>query len=159
MFVAICDGACSGNPGPASIGVVIWERFKASDAQKKAPTKVIRKHIGVATNNDAEWKAILEALSYCKSHAERDHIFLYTDSQLVTFQAQGKWKIKEPRMREYKAQFDAFVRHAESRGQEVHIAWVPRQMTFLADKQADLALREEREHECPHEGIGGFVIP
>jgi len=67
------DGACSGNPGPAGVGVVL----KAGKLRKE-----FSMHIGWATNNIAEITAVIEGIKLLKSPAKTE-VTIYTDSQLV----------------------------------------------------------------------------
>lgn len=80
------DGGAEGNPGPAAIGVVFEDKNG----------KVVFEHsesIGRATNNQAEYKAVLYALRNAKRyHPEKTVI--HSDSKLIVRQLQGKYKIK-----------------------------------------------------------------
>ena len=82
-----CDGGARGNPGPAGIGVVIID---AKNQQKK-----FKKFIGVKTNNQAEYLAVLFALKKIKSgFKSAQKIDFYLDSELVVKQLRGEYKIK-----------------------------------------------------------------
>lgn len=90
------DGGSRGNPGEAAIGVVV-----TADAEVLFETG---ETIGVATNNEAEYQAILRSLTWLQEkHAELNiaHVAWKLDSKLVVEQLNKNWKIKEPRMREY----------------------------------------------------------
>jgi len=78
------DGACSGNPGPAGIGVVLI----CGDSRRE-----ISRYIGKATNNRAEIQAVIDALR-CLHRPERIHVTLHTDSQLVYGLLALNWKAK-----------------------------------------------------------------
>lgn len=77
------DGACSGNPGPAGIGVVL-----ISGGHRKE----ISRHIGQGTNNIAEFTAAIEGLKALKDRGKCE-VTLYTDSQLVVGMLNG-WKAR-----------------------------------------------------------------
>ena len=80
------DGACSGNPGPAGIGV-FFER----------PDGEILEHsefIGEGTNNIAELTAILRALEMLKPEEQAAHVLIYTDSAWSLGVLVGGWKAK-----------------------------------------------------------------
>jgi ribonuclease HI len=77
------DGACSGNPGPAGVGVLM--RYK--DQERK-----ISKYLGNATNNIAELTAVKVALEAVKNRTIP--IIIYTDSQ-YTIGVLGNWKAKK----------------------------------------------------------------
>src|SRR5258708_28120998 len=86
------DGASRGNPGLSSYGFII-----------KTDDGVILhqegKFIGHATNNIAEYTAVLKALEYVKNHFQRKaphQIQMVMDSQLVAQQLSGVYKIKHP---------------------------------------------------------------
>ena len=88
------DGGSRGNPGPAGVGVVI-----KIDTNKRNDTEV-SKYIGIKTNNQAEYTAVLEALEwlskYRKEHSANIDINIefYLDSQLVVEQLNGNYKMK-----------------------------------------------------------------
>lgn len=84
---AICiytDGACSGNPGPAGIGVVM--RYKEKQ-------KEISRYIGKATNNIAELEAIKTALLAVKNR--KLPVLIYTDSSYALGLLTKGWKAKQ----------------------------------------------------------------
>ena len=80
------DGACSGNPGPAGIGVHIVRPNKISE---------ISEYIGEATNNVAELRAILRALEELNEDERDRTIHLYTDSGWSLGVLIGGWKAKK----------------------------------------------------------------
>lgn len=80
------DGACSGNPGPAGIGVYL---------ERPEETIEISEYIGSGTNNIAELSAILRALQTLREEEDRDRsIHLYTDSGWSLGVLIGGWKAK-----------------------------------------------------------------
>ncbi len=79
------DGACSGNPGPAGIGVVI--------KKDGALIKEISTPIGLATNNIAEYTALIYALQEALV-LKADDVLVKTDSELMHRQVMGIYKIK-----------------------------------------------------------------
>jgi ribonuclease HI len=88
MIVAYIDGGARGNPGPAGYGVrieqpdgTLIEEFHAS--------------IGTATNNVAEYRALIAALEWVKSHGHRE-VHVRSDSLLLVQQMQGNYKVKNP---------------------------------------------------------------
>jgi len=85
------DGGAIGNPGPAGIGVVI--RGKGREKRYSEP-------IGIATNNEAEYKALIFALKkakllFGKKNAKNLEVECFLDSELVVRQLNGEYKIKE----------------------------------------------------------------
>lgn len=84
-IVIYTDGACSGNPGPAGIGVFM---------QRPDTTLEISEYIGSGTNNIAELTAILRALEQVKEDEQERRIHLYTDSGWSLGVLIGGWKAK-----------------------------------------------------------------
>ena len=85
------DGASRGNPGPAAVGVVFRQKGGAELAEHSAA-------IGKATNNVAEYKAVVCALE----HAVRwkvKRVHLYMDSDLIVRQLTGAYRVKSPDLR------------------------------------------------------------
>src|SRR3989344_7985025 len=82
------DGGGRGNPGPAGIGVVVAD-------ESGAMLGLHKKYIGKATNNSAEYQALILALTEVAKLDAAD-IIVNMDSQLVVRQMQGKYKIKDP---------------------------------------------------------------
>jgi ribonuclease HI len=83
QIIIYTDGACSGNPGPAGIGVVlIWKDHR----------KEISEYLGDATNNIAELTAIFVALKAIKN--KKLPIVIYSDSAYATGLLTKDWKIK-----------------------------------------------------------------
>jgi ribonuclease HI len=85
------DGGARGNPGPAGIGVVVTdeagkELLRAND------------YIGVATNNAAEYRALLLGLERARARGARE-VEVINDSQLVARQVMGEYKVKHPGLR------------------------------------------------------------
>ena len=83
-----CDGGSRGNPGPAASAFVVVN--ESGDVIYKES-----KYIGTATNNVAEYTALLMALSWAKDNAH-EGLAVVLDSELVTRQMNGEYKIKSP---------------------------------------------------------------
>ena len=91
-LIIYTDGAARGNPGPAAIGVVI------KDAAGKTVATVSR-CLGAATNNQAEYQAVIAGLEKAISLGARQ-VLLKSDSELVVKQLMGRYKVKNAGMRE-----------------------------------------------------------
>ena len=85
------DGGARGNPGPGAIGVVIKN-------EKTEKIREIGKFIGKSTNNEAEYRAVIEGLEACEEMDVEEAEF-FIDSLLVVSQLNGDFKVKEPRMK------------------------------------------------------------
>lgn len=80
------DGASSGNPGPAAIGVVIKD-------EKGRKLAEISQYLGIATNNQAEYRAIIAALEAAQRLKATD-VVLCLDSELAVKQLLGEYRAK-----------------------------------------------------------------
>jgi ribonuclease HI len=86
------DGGARGNPGPAAIGVVVHgPRGEVLEERGE--------RIGRATNNVAEYKALLRGIELAAAHGAGD-LELIGDSELVVRQVEGRYKVKDPTMKE-----------------------------------------------------------
>ncbi|MAG28611.1 ribonuclease H [bacterium] len=80
------DGGARGNPGPAGIGVYITEKGKK--------IKEISEYIGKATNNQAEYKALIRGLEEAKK-LKADEVNVVMDSELIVKQMNQEYKVKD----------------------------------------------------------------
>lgn len=127
-FVIHADGACWPNPGTASFGVVV----RRTDGRLVCR---LRKDIGLATNNIAEWRALAAAVDYlvvtpCVLAEIR------MDSQLVVNQATLRWRVRDTNLRPIATHVLTRLAMLRSRGSVVVIKWVPRKMNMDADRLA-----------------------
>jgi ribonuclease HI len=90
-YRANVDGASRGNPGPAAYGVLI--RDPGGNVVAK-----LKKYIGRATNNTAEYYALIAALDYAHSHGIRA-LRVESDSDLLVQQMRGRYKVKSTDLR------------------------------------------------------------
>jgi ribonuclease HI len=138
------DGGARGNPGPAGIGVVL------KDASGKVIGEIAQ-GIGRATNNVAEYKALISGLELALDRGVTD-IEIFSDSELVVSQLKGDWKIKSDSLR--RLAVDA--RRLMNRFASAAIAHVPREKNADADKLANQGMDEaefdaELDAEAPPE--------
>src|ERR1700709_1083619 len=85
------DGGSRGNPGPAGIGVVV----RAAD---RTPLVMLGRFIGKATNNVAEYRALITAMQEAKKLGAMKMI-VPGDSELIIRQMTGQYKVKHPDMK------------------------------------------------------------
>ncbi len=86
------DGGSRGNPGPGAAGVCIL-----NDAGEVVHE--ISEYLGVTTNNEAEYQALLLSLRWISEQPDQlEGVIWKLDSKLVVEQVQKRWKIKEPRL-------------------------------------------------------------
>ena len=81
------DGGARGNPGPAGIGAVV-------DLPEKGERHEFKEYIGVGTNNQAEYKALLLALEKA-AHLGATEVECRLDSELVVKQMKGEYRVKD----------------------------------------------------------------
>ena len=89
--IIYADGAARGNPGPAAIGATL------KDEKGNLITQISRR-IGITTNNQAEYQAIITALKKAISLGARQ-VELKSDSELVVKQINGRYKVKKTALR------------------------------------------------------------
>ena len=90
-LVIFTDGASRSNPGHAAIG------YQLTDGKKELEIK--GEYIGVKTNNEAEYQALIMALKACKKY-KPEKIEVYSDSQLMIKQLSDEWKVKHPQLQD-----------------------------------------------------------
>jgi ribonuclease HI len=107
------DGGARGNPGPAAIGVVV----RNDDG---AVVEQVGETIGTATNNVAEYRALLRGIELAAAHGATE-VELIGDSELIVRQVEGRYKVKHADMKELHSQaktmladFDSWsIRHVK----------------------------------------------
>ena len=130
MIEAFCDGGARGNPGPAAWGFVV-----------KSDRVIIKSdcgYIGIATNNFAEYTALVEALSYLGKNYKGGSARVYLDSKLVVSQLTGEYKIKNPNI----AKLVKKVREIEKGLGDIVYYHIPRERNTEADRLVNIALNK-----------------
>lgn len=131
------DGGARGNPGPAAIGFVIKD---ASGKNIKGYGEII----GETTNNEAEYCAVISALSkaralFGKEKTKHMSVDVRMDSEFVVRQLNGKYKIEEERF------FPLFIKiwNLKMDFRKISFAHVPREKNREADRLVNEALDRE----------------
>lgn len=119
------DGAARGNPGPAGIGVIL------EDADGRVIAEIAR-GVGWATNNVAEYVALIEGLELAKTRRVR-RVAVFSDSLLLVRQMRGEFKVKHRGLRPLHAR----AKELQSSFEEVTFEAVPREMNAGADRLAN----------------------
>jgi ribonuclease HI len=120
------DGGARGNPGPAAIGVVL----------RDGEGKVLEERgerIGRATNNVAEYRALLRGIELAAAHGATE-LELIGDSELVVRQVEGRYKVKDATMRELHAEVKRALEGFES--------WTIRHVRRESNAEADRLVNE-----------------
>jgi ribonuclease HI len=130
------DGGSRGNPGPAAIGVVVEVE---GDGEREVVREVAEK-IGVATNNVAEYCAIIRGLEEAKALGA-ESVTCLLDSLLVVEQLNGRYKVRHPDM----VPLHRRVRDLMRDFALVTFAHVPREQNREADRLVNAALDGKAE--------------
>lgn len=139
------DGGSRGNPGKAAVGCVII-------IDDQTP-KTLGKYIGIATNNEAEYTAVITALEWLKAHKtsvfvdelkddglngeNAKNVHFKLDSKLVVEQLNRNWKIKDARMGSFAKRCWELIKEL---GVEAVFTHVPREKNAEADAIVNQAL-------------------
>lgn len=127
-LVVNVDGGARGNPGPAAVGVV------AATADGEVVAEVAEA-IGSATNNVAEYRALLRGIELAREHGATE-LELRGDSELVVKQVRGEYKVKDTGLKP----LHAGVRSALAELESWTIAHVRREQNADADALVNQAL-------------------
>lgn len=127
--VLYCDGAARGNPGPAAIGGVLFAPGRVE------PVAAISEAIGRATNNEAEYRALLAGLQTALA-AGVTRLLVRLDSELLVKQMDGSYRVKAPGLKPLHEEAVALLRRFAS----VVFEQVPRERNAIADELANAAL-------------------
>lgn len=140
--VLYTDGGARGNPGPAGIGVVLQD----GDGRL---VEEIDEGIGHATNNVAEYRALIAGLELALEHGATE-LEVRVDSKLVAMQVKGRWKIKSDSLRPLAVEARALL----DRFEQVSITQVPRLENTRADRLANIGMDSSSDAEpsiAPHQ--------
>ena len=127
-LIIFTDGASLGNPGQASIGAVI------QDGQGKVISRISRR-IGHATNNQAEYTAIIAALEEA-ARLGAEEAEVRSDSELVVKQLNGRYRVKKATLRPLYQKVVRLIGSLEA----FSITHIPRTQNREADRLANKAL-------------------
>lgn len=129
------DGHSQGDPGEAAIGIVM------TDGEGNV-VEEISKHIGRATNNVAEYKALIEA---CKAALEYmpQRVIFFTDSQLVANQINGLYRVRRPHLENLNQTTMELLNKLPS----WQVRYVERTANWRAHRLAQKALLERGQNE------------
>ncbi|MDO8443916.1 MAG: ribonuclease HI family protein [bacterium] len=135
------DGGSRGNPGPMAIGVVFYNSDGVVIHQYK-------QCIGEGPNNEAEYRAIIQALKILKKSdwfisnnlAEKE-VICRLDSQLVVEQINGRYKVKKDHLGKFIAEIKELLSDINFK---ISFTYVPREQNKLADKLVNEALDEQK---------------
>lgn len=131
MIEVYCDGGSRNNPGHAAYGFLV-----------KVDGQIIFKkgdYIGVATNNVAEYTAVVEALKWLEKNKSGQEINFMLDSNLIVSQLSGIYKIKNSNLNK----LVITIKGLEKNFKKVSYKHIPREKNKEADKLVNIALDQK----------------
>jgi len=138
------DGGARGNPGPAAIGVVLC------DERSRVVYEGARR-IGRATNNQAEYQAMIWALELARER-RAEELLCHADSELLVFQIQGRYRIKNIQLKPLAEKVKSLAAGFKS----IRFRQIPRESAMIAraDQLLNRALDRDPAPEAPASGAG-----
>ncbi|MFA5967485.1 MAG: ribonuclease HI family protein [Patescibacteria group bacterium] len=134
-YILYTDGGARGNPGPAAAGVVIY------DAHLKEVDKFAH-YLGVATNNQAEYQALILGLGRIQKLVGDAHkiaetaVEVFMDSELIVKQLSGEYRVKNKDLKPLVAKVEELV----AKFAAVKFQHIFRDKNTLADKLLNIEL-------------------
>jgi probable phosphoglycerate mutase len=128
-LIVEADGGSRGNPGIAAGGALVI------DSETGGVLAELGVYVGVATNNVAEYRGMLEGLRRAYDLDPGASVHVRMDSQLVVEQMSGRWKIKHPDMQHLAREVRDLIGH-----RHVTFEWIPRAENARADALANRAM-------------------
>jgi ribonuclease HI len=129
------DGASRGNPGHSGIGIVIYD-------ENNFILRTYKEYIGEATNNQAEYRAILKSLDIIKKfrtniEVDFDSVEFYSDSELIVNQINFDYQAKDPDLALLNNKFHVIIKKLNI---PYTVSHIDRSKNKNADKLANLAI-------------------
>ena len=116
---SLSDGASRGNPGPSAIAFMIL-------AENGKILKRYSKYVGIRTNNQAEYEALISALAFASKLTSQE-VVCYMDSELVVKHLNGEYQVKKSKTENLvaeseraRAKFSENIFHARSENRKVY---------------------------------------
>ena len=135
FFKIFTDGGARGNPGKAAIGFVVFDK-------EGKEIKRGKKFIGEATNNIAEYQAVIEAMKFLKTRESRKKLKVdfFLDSLLVVNQLRGLYRIKNGNLAVRVMEIHSLEKET---GGIFNYHFIPREQNKIADQLVNQALDNE----------------
>ena len=127
-LIIYTDGGARGNPGPAGIGAVLYD-------EKRRVVAEISEYLGVATNNQAEYKALIAAFKKAVELGATE-LDCYLDSELVVKQLRHEYKVKNKDL----APLFLTLYNLAVNFSQINYTHIPRERNKEADKLANQAM-------------------
>lgn len=122
------DGGARGNPGPAAAGIVIL-------SENNKILKIEGKYLGIRTNNQAEYEALINALEIALRLGIQN-VTCYLDSELAVKQLKGEYKVKNEGIKPLKMKAVSLSESFKS----IEFNHIERAKNHVADKLVNIVL-------------------
>ncbi len=132
------DGSSRNNPGPSGIGVNIV-------GDDGTVIREISRPVGIRTNNQAEYDALIRGLEEARAYAGRP-VIVQTDSELLYRQLTGRYRVKNPGLKPLHARAEQLLAGLP----DVTLKHVPREQNRAADRLAQRASKAGTAEEVNH---------
>ena len=132
-LICYCDGVSKNNPGEAGIGVIIY------DSSNKIINQ-INEYIGIATNNIAEYSALIKTLQEALKLKAKS-IIVYSDSELMVRQIKGEYKTSNEKLKSLRNEVYNLMKSFSG----CEIIHINREQNKLADKLANISVKSHRD--------------
>ncbi|MEZ5115417.1 MAG: bifunctional RNase H/acid phosphatase [Candidatus Nanopelagicales bacterium] len=129
LLIVEADGGSRGNPGPAAYGALV------RDAETGEVLVELAEHIGVTTNNVAEYQGLVAGLRAAHEIDPGARVEARLDSKLVVEQMSGRWSIKNATLRAIALEAREVLPY-----ERVSYRWVPREQNMAADRLVNESL-------------------
>ncbi len=136
MIRIFTDGASRGNPGPSASAFIILD-------QRNQVLKQDSKYLGIGTNNQAEYNALISALEAALDF--KQDVECYSDSNLLVNQMNGQWRVKHPNMKPLWKKAVGLKEQFE----KINFSHVPRTNKYIkkVDELANIKLDETKKSD------------
>ncbi|MFA5886245.1 MAG: ribonuclease HI family protein [Patescibacteria group bacterium] len=131
-LIIYTDGGARGNPGPAGIGAALYN-------DKQVLVATLSEYLGVATNNQAEYRAVIAAFKKAQELGAQE-IDFYLDSELVVKQLRHEYKVKNQDL----APLFLTIHNLSINFQKLSYTHIPREKNKVADQLANEAMDRGR---------------
>ena len=145
------DGGSRGNPGTAGYGTVIYGVDKQTEVEKKLVQSY--GHIGIATNNIAEYTGLIQGLELAKKINPKAVIQVFADSKLVVEQMSQRWKVKDEKIKQVYMKAQSYFPT-----QNLEFTWIPREKNKEADELANNAMDTEETNTTWYIELGDELL-
>lgn len=127
-LIIYTDGGARGNPGPAGLGVIIYN-------EKQEVVAELSEYLGVSTNNQAEYQAVIAALKKAQELGAKEVDF-FLDSELVVRQLNREYKVKNQEL----APLFLAIHNLSINFKKIIYTHIPREKNARADALANQAM-------------------